>query len=153
MVKKMKGFTLIELMIVVVIIAVLASIAYPSYQESVRKTNRTDAQTEVMDIAHRLQRYKVANFSFIKADNSAVTLTDVNHSGQVPTSGTPFYDLALSNVAAGTWTLTATPKVNSRQFGDGHFVINHRGERCWTRGSDKMGTACVASATSNWDGR
>jgi type IV pilus assembly protein PilE len=153
MVNKMKGFTLIELMIVVVIIAVLASIAYPAYQEYVRKTNRTDAQTEVMDIAHRLQRYKVANFSFIKADGTAVTLADVNHSGVVPTSGTPFYDLALSNVAPGTWTLTATPKASSRQTGNGHFVINHRGERCWTKGTDTSGTACVPTATSNWDGR
>lgn len=56
------GFTLIELMIVVAIIGILAAIAYPSYQEYVKKTKRVEAQSELVDIASRLQRYKVTNF-------------------------------------------------------------------------------------------
>lgn len=152
MVNKIKGFTLIEMMIVVTIIGILAAIAYPSYQEYVRRTKRVDAQGQMMNIANGLQKYKIVNFSFEKADGSFVTLADVGASGQIPLSGAALYNLRLSNQAAGTWILTATPV--GGQVGDGHIVLNHRGEKCWVRGSDKNnGTACIPSATTNWDGR
>lgn len=153
--KNLKGFTLVELMIVVAIISIIAMFAYPVYQESVRKTKRTDAQASIIQIAGQLQRYKIANFTFFKAGTTTpITLADAGIPSTLPTSASPLYDLTLTDVAAGTWTLTATPKSGTAQFGDGHIVINHRGERCWTKGSDKNGgTACIPSATSNWDGR
>jgi type IV pilus assembly protein PilE len=155
MVKKLKGFTLIELMIVVAIIGIIAMFAYPAYQESVRKTKRTDAQASIMQISGQLQRYKIANFTFFKVGTTTpITLADAGVPSVIPTSATPLYDLTLTNVTAGTWTLIATPKSSTIQTGDGHLVLNHRGERCWTKGSDKnAGSACTPSATSNWDGR
>jgi len=150
-VKKHSGFTLIELMIVIAVIAILASIAYPSYQESVKKANRINAQAEMMSIAKSFQKYKIARFSFEKSDGTFVTLTDIGASNQIPSSGTALYALTLSNQGLGTWTLTATP--TNSQVGDGHLVLNHRGERCWVKGSDKTNTPCTPSTTSNWDGR
>ena len=64
MVKQNKGFTLIELLIVVMIIGILAAFAFPSYQKYVLKTKRVDAQTDMIELSARLQRYKIANFSF-----------------------------------------------------------------------------------------
>lgn len=58
---RQSGFTLVELMIVVAIVAILASIALPSYQEHVRKGHRAAAQSEMMDIANRQQQYFLAN--------------------------------------------------------------------------------------------
>lgn len=151
-----KGFTLIELMIVVAVIAILASIAYPSYKEYVRRTKRVDMQGTLLDIATKIQRYKIANFKVIGA-----TANDMGIATSYPTQGTALYTVSLSPVS-GTpaalttqaWRLTATPITGSAQQGDGHLVLNYRGERCWTKGTDiNSGTACVPSATTNWDGR
>lgn len=58
------GFTLIELMIVVVMIAVLAAIAYPSYQQYILRSNASLAEAEMQRIAQDLERYKSRNFSY-----------------------------------------------------------------------------------------
>lgn len=143
-----KGFTLIELMIVVAIVAILAAIAYPSYQDYVRRTNRTDAQSELIALATQLQRYKVAHFSFLQTNGNAITLANIGESANLtlPRSGTPLYNVVLSNVTANTWTLTAVPINNSIQQVDGSVALNHRGEKCWIKGS-----TCIPSATSNWN--
>ena len=135
-------------MIVVVIIGILAAIAYPSYTQYLIKTNRIDAQTEMVKVAALLQKYRVLNSTYLKADGTSLTLDDLGVSSNYPDSVKPMYSLTLSNVSAGTWTLTATPKANTIQTGNGSIIINHLGERCWTKGS-----SCTPSATSNWDGR
>jgi type IV pilus assembly protein PilE len=55
------GFTLVELMIVVVIVAILASIAIPAYNAQIRKSRRTEAKTALLDLAGREERYFNAN--------------------------------------------------------------------------------------------
>lgn len=156
MVMQQRGFTLIELMIVVAVIAILAAIAYPSYQEYVRRTKRVDMQGTLLDIATKIQRYKIANFKVIGA-----TANDVGIATSYPTQGTALYTVSLSPVSGTpaalttqTWSLVATPIIGSAQQGDGHLVLNYRGERCWTKGTDiNSGTACTPSASTNWDGR
>lgn len=158
MVKKTAGFSLIELMIVVAIIAILAVIAYPSYQEHVRKTKRTEAQSEMMEVAHRLQRFKIANFSYIPLEENdektgmvekPVTLADINHNGILSSQGEALYDLTLTNVGLATWLLTAIPKDGTIMEDNGIICLNHRNEKFWA----KAATACNLSETSNWDGK
>lgn len=160
--KSVLGFTLIELMIVVAVIAILAAIAYPSYQEYVRKTKRVEMQTNLQDIAMNIQKYKIANFKV-----EGATPTDLGIASSYPTQGTALYNVSLkwidgtdgslkdtTPVGSEKWVLTATPISAGPQKGDGHVLLNYRGERCWTKATDiNSGTACVPSASTNWDGR
>jgi type IV pilus assembly protein PilE len=58
------GFTLIELMVVIVIATILITIAVPSYTNQMRKAHRTDARTAVLDLAQREERYLSTNSSY-----------------------------------------------------------------------------------------
>lgn len=70
-----KGFTLIEVMVVCVIVAILASIAYPSYQNAVRRAKRTEAQSMLMQLMQQQERYYSKNNSYIAFSSNS---TDEN---------------------------------------------------------------------------
>jgi type IV pilus assembly protein PilE len=72
--KKQAGFTLTEMMIVVVIMAILATIAVPSYREAVRKSDRRAAQSAMMEIASRERQVFVSERAFQDEDDLAFTL-------------------------------------------------------------------------------
>ena len=62
--KKSSGFTLIELMVVVIIVAIFASVAIPSYQQYVRRANASLAEQEMLRFATLLERHKARSFSY-----------------------------------------------------------------------------------------
>lgn len=72
--QKQFGFTLIEMLIAVTIVGIIMAVAYPSYVDTVRKTNRSEAQAELMDFAQRLQRCYTAYASFIESPNDSCTV-------------------------------------------------------------------------------
>jgi type IV pilus assembly protein PilE len=107
------GFTLIELMIVVVIIAVLAVIALPSFLDSVRKSRRADAITELNKVAQAQERWRANNPNFNNADvSSAATGLRLVTGTAVATSFTPpsgYYSIAIGTTLSSTdYTATAT---------------------------------------------
>ncbi|MCU7932684.1 MAG: type IV pilin protein [Candidatus Thiodiazotropha sp. (ex Codakia rugifera)] len=69
--KKDAGFTLIELMIVVAIVGILAAIAYPSYQDSVRKGRRHDGMGTLLDAAQKLEVYRSRQSSYTTTPGDA----------------------------------------------------------------------------------
>lgn len=146
MVKSIHGFNLVELMIVIAIISILVAVAQPVYQSYKVKVERDTAKTEMMEIASKLQRYRITNFNFIK-NGEMVTLADINVPNAIPSDRDAMYDLRLSDITMGSWTLTAIPKVGAIVKGDGNIVLNSRGQKCWAKGS-----SCVPSDTTNWDG-
>lgn len=152
---KIKGFTLVELLIVIAIIGILAAFAYPAYQDSGRKTKRVEAQTEMLEIVSKLQRYKLANFHYKKTATTAITLADVGFSGATPTSSNGLYRYSLvfnSATAPTQWTLYAEPLTS--QVGNGVNCVNALGQRFWSKKTSTT-ALCLAglSTTSNWNGR
>ena len=136
--KNSRGFTLIELMITVAVIGILAAIAYPSYQESIAKSKRADAQGALLSLASALERHFTETNSYCDAgstDNGCGSGTGDTgtplatiHIDQVPMDGgTKYYDLTISAVTATSFTVTATPTGSMSGDKCGNLTYTHAG--------------------------
>jgi type IV pilus assembly protein PilE len=106
------GFTLIELMIAVAIIGILAGIAYPSYQDSVRKSRRADAQGALLGFANAMERRFTETNSYKGAGGTNATPLDTGaphiYSQTSPVGGgTAYYNLTINAADVSTYTLYA----------------------------------------------
>lgn len=129
----MRGFTLIEVMITVAIVAVLAAVALPSYRNYTIRASRAAAQAELMDLAS-LQEKIFLNSSAYTA-NVTAGYTGNATGGLGKTGGTTKdgkYTITASvGTGSTTYTLTAAPQAGSSQAGDGNLSITESGKRTW----------------------
>lgn len=125
------GFTLIELMIVVAIVAILAAIALPSYSQYIVRGSRQAAQTDLLELS-TIQEKIFLNSNAYTA-NVTGGYTGLSTGGLGKTTGrTRDSRYTLSAAVTGvTFTLTAAPVVGSGQAGDGDLVLTSAGERTW----------------------
>lgn len=109
-VKRFKtGFTLIEVMIVIVVVAILAAIAYPSFTRYLIRADRTDAH-EALVILHQAQdRFRSQGSTY------ASTLAELGLSGQSPRQ---LYTVQVTTADRGGFTASASPATGSRQLQD-----------------------------------
>lgn len=135
----MRGFTLIELVITVAIVAILATIAVPSYQEQVRKTRRVDAQGALMEFSNALERRFTANpivgyqAAAVGNANAGAPLATVFPS-QAPLDGADkYYNLTVNAPTATTFTVSAAPIAGGAQAGDGNLTLTNTGIRQWDK--------------------
>jgi type IV pilus assembly protein PilE len=105
--RRNRGFTLIELMIVVVIVGILAAIAYPSYQTYIRKGHRASAEAFLMDAAQRQQQYFLDNRAYAP-DLGTLFGT----ASAIPKEVSPYYQITVATTIGPppTFLLTAAPQ-------------------------------------------
>ncbi len=138
-----KGFTLIEIMIVVAIIGILAALAWPSYQDSIMRSNRAEAKTELMDLSQRLQKCftTYGRYNAPPAPNECAAFNSVN--GGYVTRGNGFYRITIAVGASGdlasSYVMTATairvPQTRDTRGGCNVLTLAHTGAQapidCW----------------------
>lgn len=119
-IKKARGFTLIELMITVAIVAILAAIAYPSYQNSIKKSRRTEVKAAIQNVAAEQERF------YYKSNAYTRDLRNLGYSIKIwNNSENGFYRFRVQNNNCNTTTdvctafrLRAQPLNTSAQWGD-----------------------------------
>lgn len=130
--RKQYGFSLIELMVVVAIIAILSAIAFPSYRKYVVRSHRTDAQRALMDLAGRQERFYYSNNAYA---------TELSALGSNSSAAGSYYQLSIDPAGTSTtaYLMTATA-VGTQQADDA---------QCQTLSLDQAGRRLSTGTTSN----
>jgi type IV pilus assembly protein PilE len=151
--KRERGFTLIEVMTVVVIIGIIAVIAYPQYTRYLVQARRADGQSALLQVAAQLEKYYSQCGAFTATVGSG-SISGCTGLGMPTNSAERHYTVAVTALGAAgavpaqTYTLTATPAAGSSQTGDTECAaltltntglkgttgtFNATPERCWRR--------------------
>ena len=130
---RIKGFTLIELMITVAIIGILASVALPNYKKYIIKSSRTAAQTELVELASIQEKVYLNSNAYTASVTTAYNGTSGCGLGRTSGQTTDDkYDLSITSASPyQTFTITATPVTTKSQNGDGNITIGQNGIRLW----------------------
>ncbi len=132
--KQTRGFTLIELMIVIAILAIIVAFAWPSYLENVRKSRRAEGTVHLLELADRMERYYSDQGTYAGA-----TLGPAEADLYVAVSENGYYNLAITVQDNVSFTVTAAPTTKGKQDDDtcGTFTLTSTGltsadgSKCW----------------------
>jgi len=122
---RQQGFTLVEIMIAMVVIAILGAIAMPSYTSYMKKSARQEARQLLLQAAVRQETRLVRTGSY------AASMSALGYAADSVPAGSGRYTVTVSAATANSYTLAATPTTKGGQNNDpcGTFTVNHLGER------------------------
>lgn len=150
--KEIRGFTLIELMMTVAVVAILATIAVPSYQANLVKTRRAEAQGSLMELMSYMERFYTQYGSYQCTAVVSGLCASAGASPSLPFTQAPkdssgkMYNLALQTNTGSAYSLRATPITGTAQASDGIMELDSQGTRRW----DKNNDGSFASSESTW---
>ena len=142
-IRSARGFTLIELIITMVVIAVLTAIAIPNYTAYIQRSNRSEARSALLEGATWMERWRTQTGVYGNTQ-AAPTVSPAGFPfTQVPATGTAKYTIAapaITDLFGTRYTITATPVGVMATDPCGAFSINETGQRlpvapayCWSR--------------------
>ncbi len=128
-----QGFTLIELMIVVAILAIVMSIAIPNYQAYGMRTNRSEAISNMLELSQWMERQFTVFGSY---NNPAIAAAPITTSPKTAAGGGATLNYLLNNASTAiTYTITATPQGNQANDTCGILSIDQASRECITGGA------------------
>lgn len=156
---KQKGFTLIELMITVAIVAILASLAYPSYQEYIAKSRRAEARSVLMAAQQWMERFYSENYRYDQ-NSAGVAVTDASQfpryfsTSPVSNQGAALYDISVV-VTPGVrdvYSLRAVRKAGAGMAADrcGDYVLDQYQRRSLENFSTTVFSSQAAALEYCW---
>lgn len=133
--KRQNGLTLVELMVVVAVMAIIATIAYPIYTNQVEKSRRADAKIALEMVAQAQERYYTLNGAYTNNLSSLQVSADIRGG----TSEQGYYDISIAHPGGDTqeFIVTADASSSGAQSGDGdcaQFTLSHLGVKGATNG-------------------
>lgn len=152
MLKRQGGFTLMEVMITVSIIAILAAITFPSFQDSLRKSRRTDGKNALTQAAANMERFYAQNNTYATATLCAAAGTPSMCPGKCSgvggtcTTTESNYGITLPTLTATTFLIVATP-TGAQPALDGKMTLNQAGVKQHDANNDNDYTD---SGEDNW---
>jgi type IV pilus assembly protein PilE len=157
---RLRGFTLVELMIVIVIGAILLSLAVPAYTSSIRKTRRADAKTGLLELAGREERFLTTNPAGYTTTPTDLGMPGIGPGNPIGTGGyyyvpavggiciTPANSASVcppSTLPGPSFLITALPMAGTSQTGDTQctgFMVDSGGGQFVVAGSTLAAPQC-----------
>lgn len=120
---RVSGFSLIELVVAMAIIAIVTAVALPAFQDSVRKSRRADAKAALLQVAANQEKWRANNPSYT---TDLTKLGFASATNAVSTDG--YYTINVTSATGTGFSANAAPKTGTAQAGDScTLVITHNG--------------------------